>query len=97
MWLSLTGNTIYYALLSTAIQQSGIAMTALVIGFLPVALTIIGSRDHGAVPLHKLSLSLLLCAGAAVCIGWQAFAAPISGSRGTQIAVLVCAIGALAS
>jgi drug/metabolite transporter (DMT)-like permease len=96
-WLSLAGNTLYYVLLSTAIQTGGIAMTSLVIGFLPVAVTIIGSRDHGAVPLRKLLPSLLLCGAGAVCIGWQALAAPASGSTRTQLAGLACAIGALAS
>ena len=36
-WLALAGNTIYYILLSSAVQMGGIAMTSLVIGFLPVA------------------------------------------------------------
>lgn len=97
IWLSLTGNTLYYVLLATAIQTGGIAMTSLVIGFLPVAVTIIGSRDDGAVPLHRLVLSLLLCAAGAICIGWQALVAPASGSVETQLAGLLCAVGALIS
>jgi drug/metabolite transporter (DMT)-like permease len=96
-WLALVGNTLYYLLLSSAVQIGGIAMTSLVIGFLPVAVTIIGSRDRGAVPLRKLSLSLLLCVAGAVCIGWQAVAVPASGSMTAQITGLACAIGALAS
>lgn len=96
-WLALAGNTLYYVLLSTAVQVGGIAMTSLVIGFLPVAVTIIGSRDHGAVPLRALVPSLLLCAAGAVCIGWQALATPASGSAGTQLTGLLCAIGALAA
>ncbi|SLK13147.1 DMT family transporter [Novosphingobium mathurense] len=94
-WLSLAGNTLYYVLLSTAVQTGGIAMTSLVIGFLPVAVTIIGSRDHGAVPLAKLVPSLLLCAAGAMCIGWQAITAPASGDAGRQLVGLACAIGAL--
>src|SRR5690242_15646585 len=70
-WLALAGNTLYYLLLSTAVQTGGIAMTSLVIGFLPVAVTLVGSRDHGAVPLRKLTPSLLSCAAGAVCIGWR--------------------------
>nr|WP_260929758.1 DMT family transporter [Novosphingobium sp. 9] len=97
VWLALTGNTIYYVLLSSAIQLGGIAMTSLVIGFLPVAVTIIGSRDQGAVPLRKLAPSLVLCMGGALCIGWQALSAPASGSTATQITGLACAIGALVS
>ncbi|WP_322783076.1 MULTISPECIES: DMT family transporter [Gluconobacter] len=75
-WLSLFGNTLYYILLSKAVQSGGIALTSLVIGFLPVAVTIIGSRDKGAVSLTSLLPSLLLCGAGAVCIGWQALKAP---------------------
>ncbi len=94
-WLSLAGNTVYYLLLSAAVQTGGIAMTSLVIGFLPVAVTIIGSRDRDAVPLRGLLPSLLFCVGGAMCIGWQALAAPASGSFTTPGVGLLCAIGAL--
>lgn len=101
-WLSLAGNTLYFILMSTAVQTGGIAMTSLVIGFLPVAVTIIGSREQGAVPLVKLAPSLLLCTGGAVCIGWQAVVAPASGpaaahSTTPHVVGLLCAIGALVS
>lgn len=95
--LALVGNTLYYILLSSAVRMGGIAMTSLVIGFLPVAVTIIGSRDRGAVPLRKLSVSLLLCVAGALCIGWQALAAPTSGSVRMQTTGLLLAIGALVS
>ncbi|NML04389.1 DMT family transporter [Sphingomonas sp. G-3-2-10] len=96
VWLALAGNTLYYVLLASAVQTGGIAMTSLVIGFLPVAVTIIGSRDRDAVPLRRLTPSLLLCAAGAICIGWQALAAP-TGEFRTQLIGLLCAIGALAS
>lgn len=96
-WLSLAGNTIYYVLLSKAVQTGGIAMTSLVIGFLPVAVTVIGSRDHGAVPLSKLAASLVFCIAGAICIGWQALAAPTAGSAQAGWIGLACAIGALVS
>ncbi|MDB5581497.1 MAG: EamA family transporter [Bradyrhizobium sp.] len=94
-WLALTGNTLYFVLLSTAIQTSGIAMTSLIIGFLPVVVTIVGSRDIGAVPLRVLAPSLALCTAGAICIGWQAIATPVSGSPGAHLTGLLCAIGAL--
>ncbi|MBE1161998.1 DMT family transporter [Dyella sp. 7MK23] len=97
IWLALAGNTLYYVLLCSAVQTGGIAMTSLIIGFLPVAVTIIGSRDHGAVPLRKLLPSLLLCALGAVCIGWQAMAHSGGVSAARPLFGLVCAIGALAS
>lgn len=59
-------------LLVSAVHNVGIATTSLVIGFLPVAVTVIGSRDEGAVSLLRLLPSLLLCAGGAICIGAQA-------------------------
>ena len=96
-WLALTGNTLYYVLLSAAVQNGGIAMTSLVIGFLPVAVTVIGSRDHGAVALSKLLPSLLACAAGAICIGWQALAGPATGSMAMRLSGLSCAVGALAS
>lgn len=94
-WLSLGGNTLYYILLSSAVQLGGMAQTSLVIGFMPVVVTIIGSRDKGAVPLIKLAPSLILCAIGAVCVGWQAISSPASGSSGPQWAGLACAVGAL--
>lgn len=96
-WLAMAGNTLYYMLLSSAVQNGGIAMTSLVVGFMPVAVTLIGSRDHGAVPLRKLMPSLLFCAAGAVCIGWQALAGPSAGSLGASLWGLACALGALAA
>ncbi len=95
--LALAGNTFYYLLLASAVQLGGAAITALVIGFLPVVVTIMGSRARDAVPLARLAPSLLLCAGGAVCIGWQAVFLPSARPVAAQLAGLACAIGALAS
>ena len=73
VWLALAGNVVYYMLLSAAVQRGGIAMTSLVIGFLPVAVTIVGSREAGAVPLRRLLPPLLL---------WVAGAPGMSLTRG---------------
>lgn len=96
-WLSLTGNVLYYMFLAEAVQAGGIAMTSLVIGFLPVVVTIVGSRERDAVPIARLVPSLLLCAAGALCIGWQTVSAPVSGSVGRQLVGLSCAVGALVS
>lgn len=95
-WVSLTGNTLYYVLLASAVQKGGIAMTSLVLGFLPVPVTIIGSRDAGAVSLAKLLPSLLLCVAGAVCIGWQSLSAPAAGAVPAQFTGFLFALGALA-
>ena len=54
-WLALAGNTVYYLLLSSAVQSGGIAMTSLVVGLVPVTVTVVGSLERGAVPLRRLS------------------------------------------
>ncbi|HEY0683056.1 MAG TPA: DMT family transporter [Steroidobacter sp.] len=96
-WLAFAGNILYYVLLANAVRMGGIAMTSLVIGFLPVAVTIVGSRDKGAVPLRRLAPSLALCAIGALCIGWQALSWSASASIVQQSIGLLCAIGALVS
>lgn len=94
--LALLGNTLYYICLSSAVQMAGIAITSLIIGFLPLAVTIIGSRDHGAVPLRKLALSMTFCAAGIVCIAGQAVTG-FSGASGRQWVGIACAAGALVS
>lgn len=95
--LALVGNTLYYILLSTAVRTAGIAMTSLVIGFLPVAVTLVGSRDRNAVPLRRLLPSLLLCGAGAVFIGWQALFTPSPGPLSARMTGLPCAFGAVVS
>lgn len=97
VWLSATGNLLYYVLLSTAVREAGIASTSLVIGFLPVAVTIVGSRDAGAPTLRRLAPSLVLCVAGALCIGWQAAGGPGSGGGLRRLVGIACALGALVS
>lgn len=96
-WLACIGNILYYVLLSSAVQIGDIAMTSLIIGFLPVAVTLIGSRDHDAASLKSLLPSLLLGAAGVACIGWQALGQKAVGSPGLQWLGLLCAMGALGS
>lgn len=97
MRLSLLGNIFYYVLLASAVQLGGMAMTSLVIGFLPVAVTLIGSRGHGAVPLRQLALTLVLGVGGIVCVAWQALAMPSEASVANRLTGFLCALGALAA
>lgn len=93
--LVLIGNIVYYVCLSYAVQIGGIALTSLIVGFLPVTVTLVGRRDEGALPLSRLRVSLALCVAGAVCIGWQAVAAPVAGDVGRQLVGVGCAVGAL--
>lgn len=92
--LSFLGNALYYVLLANAVQRGGIAMTSLVIGFLPVAVTVIGSRESQAVPLRRLAASLLFGLAGVACIGWESLGG--QSARGDLVGVL-CAFGALVS
>lgn len=96
-WLSLIGNIIYYMLISTAVQLSGVAFTSIIIGFLPVAVTIIGSRDHGAVSLKRLWPSVFFGAIGIFGVSWQSLSEGQGGFDLTRIIGLACALGALAS
>lgn len=95
--LSLLGNILYYVLLASAVQLGGMAMTSLVIGFLPVAVTLIGSRGHSAVPLRRLALTLALGIAGIACVAWQALGAPSEAPVVDRLTGFLCALGALAA
>ncbi|MCP1243205.1 EamA family transporter [Acetobacter lambici] len=96
-WLSFAGNTAYYILLSSAVKNGGITTTTLVIGFLPVLVTLVGSRDKDALPLRKLLPSLMLCMTGAACIGWQAMHTHTHTTARAPLFGLLCAVAALGS
>src|ERR1700760_4484968 len=58
--LGLTGNIIYYICLAVGVRLAGPAPVSLIIGLLPVLITLIGTREVGAVPLKPLLPSLAL-------------------------------------
>jgi len=93
IWLSLAGNIVYYLFLAEAVQSGGVAMASIVIGLLPIVVTLVGSRDRGAVPLRQLMPSLVLSCAGLLCISWQSITAENHGS----VSGLLCAFGALAS
>ena len=92
-WLSLAGNIVYYLFLAQAVQSGGVAMTSIVIGLLPITVSLAGAREHGALPLRRLAPSLLLGGAGLACIGWDALDAADGGSA----IGLLCAVGALLS
>jgi drug/metabolite transporter (DMT)-like permease len=96
-WLGFTGNILYYLCLAGAVQLGGVAMTSLVIGLLPVTITLAGSRDAGAVPLRRLAPSLALGVAGLLAIGWPALASAGNGTLSDGLLGLVCALGALGS
>lgn len=100
--LALAGNLLYYILLASAVHLVGVAPTSLIVGVLPVTVTLLGRRDHGAVPLARLAWPLALVLAGIVCINVDVFtAAGHASGASTGIAVklagLACAVGALVS
>ena len=91
-WLSLLGNIVYYLFVAQAVHTGGVAMTSIVIGLLPLAVTLAGLREPGALPLRRLLPSLLLGGAGLACIGWD----QLSRADGSALGLL-CAIGALVS
>ncbi|CAJ0781211.1 Inner membrane protein YtfF [Ralstonia psammae] len=100
---SCSGNLVYYVLLAFGVQLAGVAPTSLIIGILPVTVTVLGRRDHGAVPLSRLIWPLLVVAAGIVCINVDLFAhqgtATTVNVRPTwqRIVGIACAAGALCS
>lgn len=70
---ALTGNILYYMLLALGVKLAGVAPTSLIIGLLPISVTLIGHKDQGAVPLRRLALPLLVVAAGIACINIDLF------------------------
>jgi drug/metabolite transporter (DMT)-like permease len=98
--LALAGNLLYYILLANAVHLVGMAPTSLIVGVLPVTVTLLGRRDHGAVPLTRLVWPLAMVVAGIACINVDVFTVA-SGAAGTpttllsKLAGLGCAAGAL--
>ncbi len=95
--LSLPGNLLYYLCVAGGVQRAGVAPVALIVGLIPVTVTLVGAREHGSVPLRRLVLPLLLAAGGVACIYADAPPARTSVDRGTYALGLLMAVGALVS
>lgn len=96
--LALAGNIVYYLLLTAAVHLIGIAPASLIVGVLPVTVTLLGRRDHGAVPLARLAWPLATVMAGIVCINIDVFTATGGASPdiATKLLGVACALGALA-
>lgn len=99
--LSFLGNILYYVILGTSVQLCGIAMPTLIVGFLPVTVTVVGALEDGAVPLRRLVPSILLSTAGISCIAWQGFHMASHSTQGhsafSLMIGLLCAVIALIS
>lgn len=100
IYLGFLGNILYYLLLASAVQWAGGASTSLIIGLLPVVVTVVGARDAGALRLSVLIAPMALCLTGVVLVAVAALSAETGSGNGgaaTRVAGLLCAFGALAS
>jgi drug/metabolite transporter (DMT)-like permease len=94
--LSLLGNLIYYIGLSVAVQSSGVALASLIIGLLPVTVTLVGAKPGEGVPLRQLALPLALVVAGGVCINVSVFTQGQGVGIGRQVVGVLGATLALA-
>lgn len=98
VYLSFLGNILYYLFLASAVQWAGGASTSLIIGLLPVVVSVIGARDEGALKLSALLPPMALCLFGVGLVGVEALSAETArGDVATRAAGLLCGFGALAS
>lgn len=99
------GNLLYYVLLAFGVQLAGVGPTSLIIGILPISVTVMGRRDHGAVPMARLIWPLLVVAAGIACINIDLFGGGASAHAAAagaavrpvweKVAGVLCAAGAL--
>ena len=94
---ALAGNIVYYMFLALGVKLAGVAPTSLIIGVLPIAVTLMGRNDHGAVPLRQLAMPLLVTAAGITCINIDVFqhAAKAGAPLLHTVIGVACATGAL--
>lgn len=102
VWLSMLGNILYYVLLVTAVQWAGGASTALIIGLLPLVVTMVGARDAGAMRFMALLPPLLLSLFWVALVGIDGILNELAkGGQGGNVLLrvggLLCAVAALLS
>jgi len=97
--LSLSSNIIYFMLLSAAVQRIGIAATSLIIGLLPLTITLLGRSKHDAPSLTKLLWPMLAVLAGVACINIEALSQVESLATDwyEPMLGLLMAVGALAS
>lgn len=93
--LALVGNLLYFMCLVAAIQRLGVAPASLIVGVLPLTITLYGRNDRGAVALSRLAGPLALILLGMLCVNLQTFAVE-QGDASDKVIGLVYALCALA-
>ena len=72
IWLALTGNIVYFALVATSVQWIGMAVTSLIVGLVPVTVPLLGRKSSGAIPLRRLLAPMALILSGIILINAHA-------------------------
>jgi len=98
IYAALAGNLLYYLLLTAAVHLVGIAPASLIVGVLPVTVTLMGRGDHGAVPLSRLGWPLAMVMAGIACINIDVFTHDAGNSLplASRLIGVLCATCALA-
>ncbi|WP_120966533.1 DMT family transporter [Comamonas sp. lk] len=81
IWLALTGNIIYFALVATSVQWIGMAITSLIVGLVPVMVPLLGRKTSGAVPLKSLLAPMALILAGIVLINAHALSGEAASNQ----------------
>ena len=93
--LSLPGNILYYLCVAGGVQRAGVAPASLIVGLLPVTVSLAGAAERGSLPLRQLALPLLLAVAGVVCIYLDAPAMHADAGGSTYFIGLLMAAGGL--
>ncbi|MFT0212466.1 DMT family transporter [Pseudomonas sp. F1_0610] len=95
--LAFTGNILYYICLAFAVQLAGVATASLIIGVLPVTITLMGRKEADAIPLKRIILPLIVVTAGILCINIETLLSSQAANNSvTERALgIACAFGAL--
>lgn len=92
VWLALTGNVVYFALVATAVQWIGMAVTSLIVGLVPVTVPLLGRNSSGAIPLRRMLAPMALILAGIVLINAHALTAIPATDQGRYLLGVLMAV-----
>ncbi len=95
VWLALTGNVVYFALVATAVQWIGMAVTSLIVGLVPVTVPLLGRNTHGALPLRRMLAPMVLILAGIVLVNAHALTTGPAGNQGRYLLGVLMAVLAM--
>ena len=92
VWLALTGNVVYFALVATAVQWIGMTVTSLIVGLVPVTVPLLGRNSSGAIPLRRMLAPMALILAGIVLINAHALTATPTAEQGRYLLGVLMAV-----